>query len=108
MELCFILTLFTCICSWLYVMPIFFSYLFSFNYTDTDVDNYNWHLVLFPEKPVLPPIASGSLGSEGLKQCYVIHPYLLLLHTLRWSPCCASGLSRAGYPHCHVPHRRHS
>ena len=32
----------------------------------------------------------------------------LLLHTLRWSPCRASGLLRAGYPHCRVPHRRHS
>src|SRR6218665_1770227 len=31
---------------------------------------------------------------------------LLLLHTLHWSPCCASGLHRARYPHCRAPHRR--
>src|SRR6218665_3038814 len=31
---------------------------------------------------------------------------LLLLRTLHWSPCCASGLPRARYPHCRAPHRR--
>src|SRR6218665_1133533 len=31
-----------------------------------------------------------------------------LLHALRGSPCCASGLPRARYPRCRAPHRRHS
>src|SRR6218665_1247641 len=65
---------------------------------------------------LLLPAASATchlLLSHFSSYCYSCPRFchisaLLLLPTLRWSPCCASGLPRAGYPHCRAPHRRHS